>query len=81
MASIVPESEIAKRAPQYHQAVERMKLRAKAMKEAKAKPAPKKRTGPIVSKPVAIVSDINELKKEAVTLEKQALEAAKKALA
>jgi hypothetical protein len=56
-----------------------MKARAQKMKEAKtAKPMVKKRTGPIVSKPVAIVSDINELKEEAVMLEKQALEAAKK---
>ena len=79
MASIVPDSTLGKRAPQYHQAVERMKARAQKMKEAKkAKPMVKKRTGPIVSKPVAIVSDINVLKKEAVELEQQALEAAKK---
>ncbi|MDG2322667.1 MAG: thioredoxin family protein [Akkermansiaceae bacterium] len=79
MASIAPDSTLGQRAPQYHQAVERMKARAQKMKEAKtAKPMVKKRTGPIVSKPVAIVSDINELKEEAVMLEKQALEAAQK---
>ena len=79
MASIAPDSTLGKRAPQYHQAVERMRARAQKMKEAKtAKPMVKRRTGPIVSKPVAIVSDINELKEEAVMLEKQALEAAKK---
>ena len=78
MASIVPESELGKRAPQYHQAVSRMKARTQKMKQAKAsKPVVRKKTGPIVSKPVAIVSDINVLKKEAVMLEKQALEAAK----
>ena len=78
MASIVPDSELGKRKSQYHQAIERMKARAEQMKAAKARPAPKRKTGPIVSKPVAIVSDINELKKEAATLAKQALEAARK---
>jgi len=79
MASLVPDSNFGKQASRYHEAIERMKVRAQKMKEAKkSKPAPRRKTGPIVSKPVAIVSDINELKKEAVMLEKQALEAAKK---
>ncbi|MEN8774458.1 MAG: thioredoxin family protein [Akkermansiaceae bacterium] len=62
MKTFAPESDLGKKADQFTTQIKGAKTRAEKMAEAKKNPKPRK---PIVSKPVAIVTDINELKKDA----------------
>ncbi len=75
MAKLAPDSKYGKQSESYLASLKSAKTRSENVK--KAKMAPKKATKPIVSKPVAIVSDINALKKDA----KDAEAAAAKAIA
>ncbi len=72
MAKLAPESDYAKNAPRYLDSLKKSQERIEKMKQT-VKPS----TQPMVSKPVAIVSDIELLKKEA----KEIQEAVAKAVA
>ena len=65
MKKMAPESDYAKNTGQYSSYLSSAKVRHERMTEAAKNPKVKKPSKPIVSKPVAIVTDINELKKEA----------------
>lgn len=75
MKKMAPDSEYSKQAEQFVNYLKSTKTRHERMKEAAKNPKPKK---PIVSKPVAIVTDINQLKKEAKEAEVAASNALKK---
>ena len=62
MKKLAPESDLGKRSDQFATQIKGAKARAEKMKEMAKNPKPRK---PTVSKPVAIVTDINELKKDA----------------
>jgi hypothetical protein len=72
LKKMAPESSYGKQSDRYLSSLQNAKAREAKMKEAAKKPA-----APIVSKPVAIVNDIEALKKEA----KEAEEATAKAIA
>ena len=72
MKKFAPESDLGKRADQFTTQIKGAKTRAEKMAEAAKNPKPRK---PIVSKPVAIVSDINELKKDAKKAEADLVQA------
>ncbi len=72
MKNFAPESDLGKRADQFTTQIKGAKTRAEKMAEAAKNPKPRK---PIVSKPVAIVSDINELKKDAKKAEADLVQA------
>ena len=80
MAAILPESDYAKQAERFKDTVDRFEERQKRMKEAiaKAPQQPARPTGPIVSKPIAIVSDPKVLYRDLEKFAKQR-EAAEKA--
>lgn len=67
MTKMAPESDYAKNSKQYVSYLTNAKTRHERMKEGAKKPRVAKK--PIVSKPVAIVTDINALKKEAKEIE------------
>lgn len=77
MKKLAPESELAKRSKNYLSSLKNAKARHEKMQQAAKNPPVKRPSKPIVSKPVAIVTDINALKKEA----KEAEVAAAKAVA
>lgn len=62
MKNLAPESDLGKQGEKFSKQIKGAKIRAEKMKEMAKNPKPRK---PIVSKPVAIVSDINELKEDA----------------
>ena len=70
MKKLAPESELGKQADKFSEQIKGAKIRAAKIKEMAKNPKPRK---PIVSKPVAIVTDINELKKDAKTAEEDLL--------
>ena len=77
MAKIDPESSFGKSAERYVSVVERMKERNERKASApKGGPIKKKRvSGPIVSKPVAIVTDIKKLYEESKSIDAEAMKA------
>ena len=75
MAKMAPDSEYGKQSESYLTSLKNAKTRNENLK--KARTAPAKPSKPVVSKPVAIVSDVNVLKKDA----KDAEAAAAKAIA
>jgi thioredoxin-related protein len=77
MRKLAPDSELAKRTERYLSSLKNAKARHEKMEQAAKNPPVKKPSKPIVSKPVAIVTDINALKKEA----EEAVVAAAKAVA
>ena len=72
MKKLAPESELGKQADKFSEQIKGAKTRAAKIKEMAKNPKPRK---PIVSKPVAIVTDINELKKDAKTAEEDLVKA------
>lgn len=64
-----PNSDLGKKADQFTAQIKAAKDRQERMKEAAKNPKTKVPSKPIVSKPVAIVNDINELKKDAKAVE------------
>ncbi len=69
MKKLAPDSDLGKRADQFLAQIKGTKARQERMKEAAKNPKVKVPSKPIVSKPVAIVNDINELKKDAKAIE------------
>ena len=69
MKKMAPESDLGKRADQFLAQIKGAKAREERMKEAAKNPKVKVPSKPIVSKPVAIVNDINELKKDAKAID------------
>lgn len=65
MAKVDPESGFGKRAERYHA----MLKSAKERHENGGRPPAKRPSGPIVSKPVAVVTDIEELRKDAKAID------------
>ena len=63
-----PKSDLGQRSDRFVTQIQGAKTRDEMMKQAAKNPKPRK---PIVSKPVAIVSDINELKKDAKAAEEE----------
>ena len=72
MKKLAPESDLGKQADKYRDQIKGAKTRAAKIKEMAKNPKPRK---PIVSKPVAIVTDINELKKDAKKAEEDLVKA------
>ena len=72
MKKLAPESDLGKRADQFTTQITGAKARAEKMAEMAKNPKPRK---PIVSKPVAIVTDINELKNDAKKAEEELVKA------
>lgn len=66
LKQIDPESELGKRASQFAKQIEGAKKRAERMKEMANKPRK-----PVVSKPVAIVTDVEQLRKDAKKAEEE----------
>ncbi|MFT6862918.1 MAG: hypothetical protein ACJAVK_001479 [Akkermansiaceae bacterium] len=69
MKKFAPDSDLGKRADQFLAQIKSSKARQERMKEAAKNPKVKVPSKPIVSKPVAIVNDINELKKDAKAID------------
>ena len=72
MKKLAPESDLGKQADKFGDQIKGAKTRAAKIKEMAKNPKPRK---PIVSKPVAIVTDINELKKDAKKAEEDLVKA------
>jgi hypothetical protein len=72
MKKLAPESDLGKQADKFGDQIKGAKTRAAKIKEMAKNPKPRK---PIVSKPVAIVTDINALKKDAKTAEEDLVKA------
>lgn len=68
MAKIAPESGFGKRAGDYHTMLKNARDRQQRMAENREKA---KERGPIVSKPVAVVTDISELYKDATAIDNE----------